>query len=82
MPQEDCDDRPTIQFMNVDNEALLAAKHDEIPIYIKCTLPVGHFIVLSTVTVPSDIGQLSGSQMINITHNILSTYAAIFLFSL
>jgi hypothetical protein len=55
MPQDDCD-RHTIQFLDVDNEALLATKHNEMTIYIKYTLPVGHFIILSTVTVSSDIG--------------------------
>jgi hypothetical protein len=85
MPQDVPDDRPTIQFMDNDNEALLAPKHDERRIYIpkmKFTLSVGHYIILSTATVSSVIGQIIGRSRINITRKISSTYAAIILYSI
>ena len=53
-----------IRFLDVENEAQLVPKHDEMPIYIprmKCTLSMGHFIVIGTNT--SDlcvVGQILG----------------------
>jgi hypothetical protein len=61
MSRDDHDD--IIQFMDVDDEALLTPNHDEMPIYIptmKCTLSIGHFIILSTSTAPTVIGQIVG----------------------
>jgi hypothetical protein len=42
-----------IRFLDVENEAQLVPKHDEMPIYIprmKCTLSMGHFIVIGMNT--------------------------------